>query len=165
MLEPVTDDAHLRRAFGCFPSGVTAVCTEIDGGPVGLVASSFTTVSLRPPLVAINLRHESTTWPLLRTGRRLGLSVLAEGQEDVCRRLAGAAEDRFRGTTWLATQDGSVVVDGAALWMDCSVHGEMPAGDHDVVLLLVHAVDSRPDVAPLIFHRSRFRRLEPAAPE
>lgn len=163
MLEPVTDDGQLRRAFGCFPSGVAAVCTAIDGRPVGLVASSFTTVSLRPPLVAINLRHESTTWPVLRTGRRLGLSVLAEDQEEVCRRLAGAAGDRFTGTTWQVTDEGSVVVDGAALWLDCSLHGEVPAGDHDIVLLLVHAVRGRPDVAPLIFHGSRFRRLGPAS--
>lgn len=162
MLEPVTDDGQLRRAFGCWASGVAAVCAEIDGRPAGLVASSFTTVSLRPPLVAINMRHESTTWPILRAARRLGLSVLAEGQEEVCRRLAGPADQRFSATRWLATQDGCVVLDSATLWLDCSVHAELPAGDHDVVLLLVHGLHVEPDIAPLVFHGSRFHRLHTA---
>ena len=45
------DDSTLRRVFGCFPSGVIAVCASIDGEPVGMAASSFTTVSVAPPLV------------------------------------------------------------------------------------------------------------------
>lgn len=162
MFEPATDDGRIRRAFGCFPSGVAAVCSEIDGMPVGVVASSFTTVSMQPPLVSVNMRHESTTWPLLRTGRRLGLSVLAEGQEDICRRLAGTADHRFSETRWHGTADGCVLVEGATLWLDCSIHAEVPAGDHDVVLLLIHGLRSEPDIAPLVFHGSRFRRLETA---
>jgi flavin reductase (DIM6/NTAB) family NADH-FMN oxidoreductase RutF len=45
------DPARLRQAYGCFPSGVTAVCALLDGLPVGLAASSFTSVSVHPPLV------------------------------------------------------------------------------------------------------------------
>ena len=62
------DGTELRRAFGCFPSGVTAVCAIIDGEPVGMAASSFTSVSIDPPLASICVQKSSTTWP--RTGPR-----------------------------------------------------------------------------------------------
>lgn len=159
MFDAEFDDTQLRRAFGCFPSGVAAICAEKDGKPVGVAASSFTSVSLDPPLVAVNMRHASTTWPVLRARCRLGVSVLAEGQEDVCRRLAGASAGRFSGTGWTGTPDGGVFVHGATLWLDCSIHTEVPAGDHDVVLLQVHGLRAHTDVAPLVFHGSRFRRL------
>lgn len=74
---PVTTGDQLRRAFGCFPSGIT-VCALVDGTPVGMAASSFTSVSLAPPLVSVCIQHTSTTWPVLRNRPRLGLSVLAE---------------------------------------------------------------------------------------
>jgi flavin reductase (DIM6/NTAB) family NADH-FMN oxidoreductase RutF len=159
VFQTMIDNASLRRAFACFPSGVAAVCTEVDGTPVGVAASSFTTVSIQPPLVSVNMRHASTTWPLLRTGRRLGLSVLAEGQETICRQLAGHVDSRFADVEWLSTSEGSVFVAGAALWLDCSIHAEVPAGDHNVVLLHIHGLRAEPDVAPLVFHGSRFRRL------
>jgi flavin reductase (DIM6/NTAB) family NADH-FMN oxidoreductase RutF len=54
-MEPVTsqsiDDTELRRVFGCFPSGVIAVCAMVDGEPVGMAGSSFTTDPGTPPLV------------------------------------------------------------------------------------------------------------------
>lgn len=159
VFDPVLDETQLRRAFSSFPSGVTAVCTRVDDLPVGVAASSFTTVSVEPPLVSVNMRHESTTWPLLRTGRRLGLSVLALGQEDICRRLAGDAVRRFEGTDWVGHADGGVFIEGATMWLDCSLHAEIPAGDHDVVLLRIHGIHVRPETEPLVFHGSRFRRL------
>lgn len=55
------DIAQLRRAFGCFPSGVTAVCAVVDGEPVGMAASSFTSVSMAPPLVSVCVQDSSAT--------------------------------------------------------------------------------------------------------
>jgi hypothetical protein len=43
----------LRQAFSCFPSGVTAICSLIDGAPAGMATSSFTSVSLDPPVVLV----------------------------------------------------------------------------------------------------------------
>ena len=158
-IEPVTAIEQLRRAFGCFPSGVAAVCAEVDGVPVGLAASSFTSVSVDPPLVSVCMQHTSTTWPVLRRSHKLGLSVLAEGHDDVCARLASRTGDRFAGTDWFAEPDGSVFVHGSSLWLDCTIHSEVPAGDHDIVLLRIHGIRADPDTPPLVFHGSRFRRL------
>ena len=158
-LVPITAGEQLRQAFGCFPSGVTAVCAEIDGVPVGLAASSFTSVSVDPPLVSVCMQHSSETWPVLRQAPRLGLSVLAEGQDAACARLAGKKGDRFAGTEWIAADDGSVFIEGATLWLDCVIHAEVPAGDHDIVLLKVHGLRADAATAPLVFHGSRFRRL------
>ncbi|MEV1291978.1 flavin reductase family protein [Pseudonocardia sp. NPDC049635] len=159
VIEPVTAGNQLRQAFGCFPSGVTAVCAEVDGVPVGLAASSFTSVSMEPPLVSVCMQHSSTTWPKLRGLPRLGLSVLAEGQDDACARLASKTGDRFAGTGVTVAPDGALFIDGATLWLDCTVHAEVPSGDHDIVLLNVHGIRADPATPPLVFHGSRYRRL------
>jgi flavin reductase (DIM6/NTAB) family NADH-FMN oxidoreductase RutF len=156
---PVTTGEQLREAFGCVPSGVTAVCAAVEGVPVGLAASSFTSVSVTPPLVSVCIQHSSTTWPILRQRPQLGLSVLGEGQDSVCTRLASKTGDRFAGTDWSIAADGSVFVQGATLWLDCTIHAEIPSGDHDIVLLHIHGLRADPATPPLVFHGSRFRRL------
>ncbi|MFC5907569.1 flavin reductase family protein [Streptacidiphilus monticola] len=160
----VLGPAQLRHAFGAFPSGVTAVAALTGGTPVGLAASSFTSVSLDPPLVSVCVAHGSRTWPLLRDRERLGVSVLGAHQERACRQLAAREGDRFAGLDWTATADGAVLIDGAAAWFDCSVEQVVRAGDHDIVLLRVHEIDADHAVAPLVFHASRFHRITSAAP-
>jgi flavin reductase (DIM6/NTAB) family NADH-FMN oxidoreductase RutF len=159
---PVLQPGELRRVFGAFPTGVTAVAALVEGAPVGIAASSFTSVSLDPPMVSVCIAHTSSTWPLLRSAGRFGVSVLGAHQEDAGRALSGRGEDRFAKLSWRATRDGAVLIDSATAWLECSIEQEVRAGDHDIVVLRVHDLDADIDVAPLVFHGSRFRRLEGA---
>lgn len=154
------DPTNLRRVFGAFPSGVTAVAALIDDTPVGIAASSFTTVSLDPPLVSVCVAHSSTTWPVLARARRFGVSVLSAEQGRACRQLSARGVDRFEALPWRATDDGAVLLEGASAWLDCSMHSSVRAGDHDIVVLDVHDLGADHDVTPLVFHASQFRRLE-----
>ncbi len=149
----------LRSAFAAFTSGVTAVAAMNGAVPAGLAASSFTSVSMDPPLVSVCVAHTSTTWPVLRPLPRLGVSVLASDHDEVCRALAAKTGDRFAKVEWTAADSGAVFVGGAALWLDCSIYQEVRAGDHDIVLLRIHEVQTYPEVSPLVFHGSRFRQL------
>lgn len=157
--------AHLRRVVGRYPSGVTAVAALVDGTPVGMVASSFTSVSLTPPLVSVCVAHTSATWPQLSRAPRLGVSVLSAAQAKHGRQLAAKGIDRFADVQWRPTDAGAVLLDGATAWLDTSVHQRIRAGDHDIVVLRVHdagVAEGDHDSAPLVFHASRFHRLESA---
>jgi flavin reductase (DIM6/NTAB) family NADH-FMN oxidoreductase RutF len=157
------DPARLREAFGVFPSGVVAVAAEVDGMPIGLAASSFTSVSLEPALVSFSVANSSKTWPTLRTAERLGVTILADHHGEVCRQLAGPVDDRFEGLTISATDEGAVTLDDGLARFACSIHQEVEAGDHTVVLLRLHAVEHADTSLPLVFHRSAFGRLSTSA--
>lgn len=151
---------RLRQVFGSFPTGVTVVAALVDGVPAGLAANSFVSVSLDPPMVSVCVAHTSTTWPVLRRAARLGVSVLGAHQEEAGRRLSARGVDRFASLDWRASDDGAIFLDGSSAWIDCAVEREIPAGDHDIVLLRVHDLDADPEVPPLVFHGSRYRRLD-----
>ncbi|WP_206053788.1 flavin reductase family protein [Nocardioides iriomotensis] len=153
------DPQRLREAFGVFPTGVVAVAAQVDGELVGLAASSFTSVSLDPALVSFSIANTSKTWPALRTSARLGLTVLADHHHDVCRQLAGPVETRFDGLAVSTSEDGAVTLDDGLVRYDCSIHDEVVAGDHTIVLLQLHAVEHADTSLPLVFHRSGFGRL------
>ncbi|WP_067460091.1 flavin reductase family protein [Actinomadura macra] len=149
----------LRRVYGAYPTGVAVVAGLVGGRPAGIAASSFVPVSLDPPLVSVCVAHTSTTWPLLRERPRIGISVLAAHQEHVGRRLGARSGDRFAGVDWRSTADGSVLVEGASAWFDCSIEQQVRSGDHDIVVFRVKDLDAADGVPPLVFHASTFRRL------
>lgn len=154
------DHTMLRGAFSAFPSGVVAVAAQVDGVAVGMAASSFTSVSLSPPLVSFSIARQSSTWPLLRRARRLGVSVLADHHDRVCRQLAGPAAERFSGLSLHRTDEAAVVLADAVVGFETSIYNEIPAGDHSLVLLRLHSVgQSDAEGSPLVFHRSTFGRL------
>ncbi|MGW0036223.1 flavin reductase family protein [Gordonia sp. NPDC003376] len=153
------DAARLRKAFGIFPTGVVAVAAEVDGELIGLAASSFTSVSLDPPLVSVSIANGSKTWPDLRRAGHLGVTVLADHQGAVCRQLAGPVAQRFDGVPIKASDEGAVTLDEGLAHFDCTVYREVEAGDHIIVLLELHGVDHPETGSPLIFHRSGFGKL------
>jgi len=153
------DGRALREAFGAYPTGVVAIVAQIGGRLVGLAASSFTSVSLAPPLVSVSIATSSTTWPDLRRAEHLGVTVLAEGQGALSRQLSGPARDRFAGVAFDIADSGAVMLGGGAAEFDCTVSVEIEAGDHVIVLLQLHAAAVHRERQPLIFHRSEFPRL------
>ena len=153
------DAARLREAFGVFPTGVVAVASEVEGQLVGLAASSFTSVSLDPPLVSFSVANTSKTWPTLRQAAHLGVTILADHHGDVCRQLAGPVEHRFDDLVVTTTADGAVTLPDGLAMFDCTIYREVEAGDHTIVLLQLHAIEHADTAQPLVFHRSGFGRI------
>nr|MDT0659531.1 flavin reductase family protein [Micromonospora sp. DSM 115978] len=156
------DSSLLRRALGLFPSGVTAFCSLVDGEPMGMAASSFTSVSLEPPLVSVCVAHTSTTWERLAEQGRFGLSVLSSEHASVARMLSTRSQNRFADIDWVASAGGAVFIENAPLWLECVPYREIEAGDHVIVVLRVAALSMSPETDPIVFHRSNFRGFGPA---
>jgi flavin reductase (DIM6/NTAB) family NADH-FMN oxidoreductase RutF len=149
----------LREAFGHFPTGVVAIAAEVEGIRVGLAASTFVPVSLEPPLVSFCVQNTSETWPKLKHLPYLGISVLGESHDEAVRTLAAKTGDRFAGLQTVSTDSGAVFVEGTSVWLESSIEQLIPAGDHTIVILRVSDITVHPDVPPIVFHRSTFRRL------
>jgi flavin reductase (DIM6/NTAB) family NADH-FMN oxidoreductase RutF len=154
---------QLRAAFGAFPSGVVAIAACVGERVVGLAASSFTSVSLTPPLASFSIATTSRTWPDLRRAGHLGVTVLADHHHTVARQLAGPAAARFTGLDMTFSATGAATLDDGIAWFDTTIERSVEAGDHTIVLLRLHAVAHTDRSLPLVFHRSRFGLNQPAS--
>jgi len=149
----------LREAFSHFPSGVIAVAAEVERLRVGMTASTFAPVSLDPPLVSFCVQNSSETWPRLAGLPALGISVLGEGHDQVARSLAAKTTDRFAGLETVSSRAGAVFLKDTCVWLETTVEQQVPAGDHTIVVLRIREIGVDAGVAPMVFHRSSFRRL------
>jgi len=160
-LSHIGEDAELRRVFGRFPTGVTALCALADGKPAGMTASAFVAISLKPALVSVCIKQGSATWRRLRTLERVGISFLGDGHAAIARRLAQKTGDRFAGLDYETSPEGAVFLANAAAWLECSIEKEIAAGDHDIVLFRLQRTAVADGILPLVFHSSDFHTLAP----
>lgn len=164
---PVTewvDTTALRRTFGAFATGVTVV-TVGGRDPHGMTANSFTTVSLRPPLVLVCVDRSALMHDYLTEAGAFAISVLAAHQEDVARYFAdrrrplGAAQ--FDRVGWLPGEfSGAPLITGALAHFECTLWRAYDGGDHSIFLGGLLAADRRVGEDALLFLSGRFRQVD-----
>lgn len=158
-LPPIERDL-LREAFGCFATGVAVVTGRMpDGASVGLTISSFNTASMSPPLVLWSLSLASPSRDAFAPGRIFAVNVLGREQEALCRHFARPSEDKFRGVAAEEGIGGVPLLTGSVARFQCLCEHAQIAGDHELYIGRVLAVEAARNVPPLIFHQSRFAEL------
>jgi 3-hydroxy-9,10-secoandrosta-1,3,5(10)-triene-9,17-dione monooxygenase reductase component len=159
--ETRVDGAAMRRVLGHFATGVTVVTACDEEGPVGMVANSFTSVSLQPPLVLFCAGVESETWPRVRAADRFCVNVLAHDQRQLAVSFARKGTDRYQDVELVERQGGPPRLAGAIAHIECTIGAEHRAGDHTIVVgevreLAVADEDAEALREPLIFYRGGF---------
>ncbi len=158
-LQPERFRTLLRRHAG----GVVVI-TAAGQKPVGFTATSFTSVSLEPPLVSFCVSHAASSWSAVRDAPFVGVHVLANHQEGLARRFAAAGVDRFAAPTrWQPGPRGVPVIDDVSAVLVCRTVQRIAAGDHSLVLAEPVFGDVRAGARnPLIYHMGQYRRLADA---
>jgi flavin reductase (DIM6/NTAB) family NADH-FMN oxidoreductase RutF len=155
------DPEQLRLAMRAWSSGVTVVTAAHDGEQHGMTASSFTSVSLEPPLVIISLHTESRTHRLVHAANAFAVSILSADQRALSDRFAGRTddEDRFIGLDTETLVTGAPAIKNALARLDCRVIQVISAGMNTIFLAKVVAARSGGDGLPLVYHDRRYWNL------
>ncbi|MEO3781291.1 flavin reductase family protein [Micromonospora sp. B11E3] len=159
-VDPDTFRTLLRRQ-----AASVAVVTVAGDPPVGFTATSFTSVSLRPPLVSFCLARSSSSWPTAARARHVAVHLLGEDQQDIARTFATSGIDRFAAHPgWRYGPYGVPLLDEPVARLLCRVTQRVPAGDHTIVLAEPLS-GSHGDGAPLLYHMGRYAALRPSTKE
>jgi flavin reductase (DIM6/NTAB) family NADH-FMN oxidoreductase RutF len=158
------DPHEYRHAMARFATGVAVVATELDGVRYGKTVSSLASVSLDPVLLLFSCERDASLHePVLASGR-WAVSVLSAEQEDVARWFATRGVrgiDQFQGQSARpGAVTGAPLLEGALAWFECRTWASYDGGDHTILVGEVVNLDCAPDAAALLYHRSRFGRLD-----
>jgi flavin reductase (DIM6/NTAB) family NADH-FMN oxidoreductase RutF len=153
------DGASLRAALRHHPAGVTIVTAP---GPVGFTATSFTPVSLDPPLVAFFLDLAGSARPTIETVTHFGVHLLGSDHAHLAQSFARKGVDRFADVGWSSGADDVPLLDGVPAWLRCAVTLRQVVGDHLLVVGRVLEASEEPPGEPgsgLIHHGGRIVAL------
>ena len=151
---------EIRRAFGCYPTGVAVVTTVTpDGTRVGMTISSFNAVSLDPPLVLWNLANESCNHAAFCSAEHFAVHILADHQGELSARFAARTGDKFDGHECTDGVAGDPILPEFAACFQCATEHLYEGGDHKIIVGRILDFEDRM-LEPLIFHRSSYRRVD-----
>ena len=156
--------------MGRFATGVTVVTTFDEGRPAGITVNALSSVSLDPPLVMVALDRRRFITPMVREVGRYAVNVLGGGQQALSDCFAHAAvkpgREDFCGAAWHPGPTGLPLLEGAIATLECTVVETFSAGDHDLFIGRVDALDDGEgvleDVQPLLYFRRRYLTFEQA---
>ncbi|RVX39706.1 flavin reductase (DIM6/NTAB) family NADH-FMN oxidoreductase RutF [Nonomuraea polychroma] len=151
---------QFRQALAVHASGVVVITAQSDGIPVGLTATSFSSVSLEPPLVSFYVDRSSTTWPQLGAADHFAVNILASDQAELAARFARKSIDRFAAPTrWRPGPLGAPLLQDVSAHLICLPYERAEVGDHLLVVGLVAEADVLSPGRPLLYHQGRFGRF------
>jgi flavin reductase (DIM6/NTAB) family NADH-FMN oxidoreductase RutF len=159
-------DGDLFKALLRRHAAAVVVVTAAGEPPAGFTATSFTSVSLDPPLVSFCLADAASAAPVVARTRTVAVHVLHRDQEAAARTFATRGIDRFAAHgAWTPGPDGVPLLDDVAARIICRVTQRVRAGDHTIVLAAPFAGDLHPaaDTTPLVYHDGAYTRLSPSA--
>jgi flavin reductase (DIM6/NTAB) family NADH-FMN oxidoreductase RutF len=159
------DPEDLRQAMRQWATGVTIVTVLHEGRRHGMTVSSFTSVSLDPPLVLVSLERVTNTHRLVQAAGTFGITILDQSKQEISDRFAGRITeftDRFAGLeTFTLVSGAPLLAHGALAWFDCRVVVTYQAGNHTVFIAEVLAVKLNANGGkPLIYFNRDYRRLD-----
>ena len=152
----------MREAMRQWATGVTVVSSNYDGMRHGMTVSSFTSISLDPPLVLVSLAKDARTHDLVQRSNIFGITLLNQVQEEISDRFAGRTtekQDRFAGLETFTLRTGAPFLSGGLSFLDCSVTATKDVGDNTLFIGEVVALQVAQEGDPLIYYNRSYRRL------
>ena len=158
------DSLLLQDALSHFPAGVVALSATVQGERQVMVASSFSVgVSYEPSLVLFSVQKSSSTWPKIKEAPLIGVSVMGEDHNPVCRQLASRDKaKRFNGVETVSGGLGDIYISGVSpVAYVLDLPGSRRRGrSHILILLKIEDFQAHSLHMPLVLHRSTLGRLD-----
>ncbi|MCA0433542.1 MAG: flavin reductase family protein [Proteobacteria bacterium] len=158
---PVTPDDFVR-AMGAAATSVSVVTTAGLGGRFGLTVSALSSVSAEPPLLLVCVNRKNPSVSAITQNGRFAVNILATHQQDVARVFSGRPLDGqpydFARHSWIDSENGLPLLQGAAANFECETETIHDAGTHRIFIGRVFTA-IRSESAPLIYSNRNFGRM------
>ncbi|MEH6578544.1 MAG: flavin reductase family protein [Amphritea sp.] len=115
-------------------SSVNLVTTNGIAGLYGLTVTSMCSVSAEPPMVMIGINRKSPLCEAITQNHCFVINVLSVGQQHLADCFAGFGPDGevydFSQASWLSGVTGSLILENATAFFECTVASYRDVGSH-----------------------------------
>lgn len=154
---------QLRNVMRRWPTGVSIVTSQYEGVRHGMTVNSLTSISIKPPMIAVTLAHKTRTYRLVKSSGVFGVTLLSEDQAHLSDLFAGKISedhDRFAGFETFSLVSGVPFLSGGQGFMDCRVVHTFEMQESTLFVGQVAAVRWQTEGSPLIYLNRNYHRLE-----
>ncbi|WP_110589371.1 flavin reductase family protein [Microbacterium suaedae] len=151
-----------KTVFRYHPLAVTLVTAVTPDGPVGLTASSVSSVAVDPPALSFSVTRATGTAGALLGADNLQVHFLTPDHLDTAGQFARSGGERFvDGQGWSFDPDGAPRLAGTRARLTGRIIDTVAVGGSVLVVAEVTGVDAGAQDDPLLYVDRRFHRFDP----
>lgn len=154
-------EQEFKKALSNFPTGVTIItASSIDHQQIGVTVSSFTSLSLHPPLVLFCLNKNSQSLSLIKNSKYFAVNILSSTQQQLARQFAGDLNKRWINIDYSLHQIYNCpIINKVKTYLICQIHSQYDGADHIIVVGQLIESFINKDLDPLIYYHSNYFKI------
>lgn len=144
------------------PSAVTVVTAAGADEMGGLTVRSFTSVSLDPLLISLNVAHTAQAHDLLVGVEHFAVHLLSDEQTLLSDHFAApdrSGAEQFAALPYHRNAHGTPILEDVLAIFHCAHHAAYDAGDHTLLLGTVLHIEKGVEGRPLVYFDHSYRRV------
>lgn len=156
------NESIFRQTMRFWTTGVTIVTTNFEGNRHGMTVSSFTSISVDPPVVLVSINQNTRTYQLMKMSGVFAVTILEKSQQHISDRFAGLIpeeNDRFAGIESHTLVTGAPLISGGIAFFDCKITQAVDVGHNTVFFGEVLDAGYQEDLKPLLYSNRTYRSL------
>jgi flavin reductase (DIM6/NTAB) family NADH-FMN oxidoreductase RutF len=154
---------EFKAIFREFPAGVAVVTAEAGEGPVALVASSVSSLSVDPPQLVFSVSDQASSASTLERANTVVIHFFGAAGLDVVKLVAQSGTDRFADQTrWTRLPTGEPLFAGTHSWLRGEVVDRLKTASatlHVVQIVETGRAESDEPHRPLVYHSRTWHEL------
>ncbi|MCU1572737.1 MAG: putative oxidoreductase [Micrococcaceae bacterium] len=145
-----------KNVFRRQPAGVAIITASGPSGPVGLTASSVSSVSAEPPVLVFSLSAASGSAATIAGADSFVVHLLDSNDLEAARRFARPGSNRFNGDIpWELLPTGEPLLTGVTRWLRCRPLEQATVGGSTVVIASVLDIHGEESSHPGLVYTDR----------
>ena len=151
-----------KACLSRFASGVTIVTYSHENNFGGITVSSFSSLSLDPPLVLFCIQKTTPSHEKIKSSGAFCVNILSSEQENLSNSFAKHDLNKHdlivkNGFSEKVTK--SPILKDTLAFLDCEVENFFDGGDHSIIVGKVLDLGSSPDKRPLLYYNKKYHSI------
>ena len=146
---------NFKKTLSKFTTGITIICIQNKKGVFGKTVNSFSSVSLKPPLVLFSLGYDSSSIREYLKTKFLSINILSNKQKDLSIHFA-KKKNSFNKILFEDGRKGTVIIPKCLGNLECELINTIKQGDHIIFICKVMHVKYDDKLKPLSYFNSNY---------
>lgn len=151
--------SDLKQALSHLASGVSIVTYSNEKEKGGITVTSFTSLSIEPPLVLVCIHQKATSHDKIVNAKHFAINLLDRDQEDLSNQFATPTVDKnalIEKIGFLNQNSSAPLLKNCLANIECELVNHFPGGDHSIFIGKPVSVFSDNSKKPLLYYGRKY---------
>ena len=149
------NNIEFKKAMSNFATGVTIVSINHKNNFIGKTVSSFSSLSLKPPLVLFSLDKKASSLKLFLNSKYIGINILQKNQKNLSIFYSIKEKKNNNNNFFLSDKKVPLLKEGLVN-LECKLSKKHMAGDHIIFICEIISTKILKSKKPMIYFKNKY---------